>query len=113
MKTLVVAEEGTECVDFFIINFINGNYDTTGLSTDSVENIFAFRKWCVRRGVREVDTQTRCIVRTSSQGSNYVAWKLTTLVATSRAVSKTVVGCTLTIERAYSRLSVGIGLLIQ
>ena len=108
MTILVVAEESTECVDFFIINFIDGNYDTTGLHGGRVENIFAIRKWCVRRGVGEVDTRTRSFFRTYSQGSHYVAWKLTTLVATSRAVSKTVVGCTLTIGRAYSRLSVGI-----
>ena len=86
----------------------NGNYDTTGLNADRVENIFAFCKWCVRRGLGKVDTRTRYFVRTYSQGSHYVAWKLTTFVATSRAVSKAVVGCTLTIGRAYSRLSVGI-----
>ena len=73
MKILVVAEESTESVDFLIINFINENYDTTGLDADRVENIFAFRKWCVRRGVREVDTRTRSFVRTYSQGSNYEA----------------------------------------
>ena len=88
MKALVVAEESTEGVDFLIINLIDGDYDTTGLNADRVENILACYKWCVRRGVREVDTRTRCIVRTYSQGSNYVAWKLTTLVATSRAVSR-------------------------
>ena len=92
MKILVFAEEGTESVDSLIINLIDGDYDTTGLSADRVENIFALCKWCVRRGMREVDTRTQCIVRTYSQGSNYVVWKLTTLVATSRAVSKTVVG---------------------
>ena len=85
MKALVVAEESTEGVDFLTINLIDGDYDTTGLNADRVENIFAFCKWCVRRGVRGVDTRTRCIVRPYSQGTNYVAWKLTTLVATSRA----------------------------
>ena len=73
MKTLVVAEESTEGVDFLIINLIDGDYDTPGLKADRVENTFAFCKWCVRRGVREVDTRTRYIVRTYSQGSNYVA----------------------------------------
>ena len=34
MKVLVVAEEGTESVDFLIINLINGDYDTTGLNAD-------------------------------------------------------------------------------
>ena len=97
MKSLVVDAESAEGVDFLIINLIDGDYDTTGLNADRVENILAFYKWCVRRGLREVYTRMRCIVRTYSQGSNYVAWKLTTLVATSRAVSKTVVGCTLTI----------------
>ena len=75
IKIFVVSEESTEYVDFPIINLIDGDYDTTGLNAERVENIFAFRKWCVRRGVGEVDTRTRCFVRTYSQGSNYVAWK--------------------------------------
>ena len=39
MKSLVVAEESTEGVDFLIINLIDGDYDTTGLNADRVENI--------------------------------------------------------------------------
>ena len=66
MKVLVVAEESTESVNFLIINLIDGDYDTTGLNADRVENIFACYKWCVRRGVRD-DTPGRGVssVRTA------------------------------------------------